>query len=321
MSDTAPTPPELPEQVAAAFATGPQVADVTVIMPAHNGAETIARALTSVRRQTVRPAGVVVVDDGSADDTAAVARKAGRELGLNLTVLVNERSEGSGPSRNTAIQRASTRWIAFLDCDDEWQSDHLEASLLVAEGKVLVTAPAVDSAGLPRGNVSGTLMKLSPSRCFVPDNPVVTSATVADRQTVLRVGGFRPLRRAQDLDLWARMLEQGPGVARPSVAATYHLHATPPNQASHAIERACLSQVLDTYADRSWMTRQVRNGCMARMEWDDLRLAQREQRWYDAGRHVMWFVRHPAALPGLVGTFRVRRRARQVRTVIEHFAR
>ncbi len=309
---SAPVPASAP-----AATTGARLADVTVVMPARDGADTVARALASVRAQTVRAARVVVVDDGSTDGTAQAARDGAGDL--DLTVIVNEQSRGSGPSRNAAIDVATTRWIAFLDCDDEWRPGHLEAALAAAEGHVLVTAPAVDSQGHPRGNTSGRVLAVGPARCLVPENPVMTSATIADRAAIGRAGGFRALRRAQDLDLWVRLLEQGTGVALPTVGAVYHLRPAPPDQASNDVDRSCVKAILDDSADRPWMSPLVRDGCLGRMEWDDLRLAQRERRWPDVGRHAAWFARHPAALPGLLRMFAVRRQARQVSAVLANF--
>lgn len=292
-------------------------ADVTVVMPARDGADTIARALASVRAQGLRPARVVVVDDGSTDGTAQAARDGAGDL--DLTVVVNPRSLGSGPSRNAAIQLATTRWIAFLDCDDEWRPGHLEAALRAAAGHVLVTAPAVDSGGHPRGNTSGKVIGITPARCLVPENPVMTSATIADRAAIGRAGGFRPLRRAQDLDLWVRLLEQGSGIALPTVGAVYHLRPAPPDRASNDVDRSCVRTILDDSADRPWMSALVRDGCLGRMEWDDMRLAERERRWPDVGRHAAWFARHPASLPGLVRMLAVRRQARRVGAVLANF--
>jgi glycosyltransferase involved in cell wall biosynthesis len=293
------------------------MADVTVVMPAKNGAQTIARALASIRAQSVRPKKVVIVDDGSSDGTADAARDAADDLDVH--VIVNDTSRGSGPSRNLAIEVATTRWIAFLDCDDEWLPGHLEQALDVAQGHVLVTAPALDSQGHPRGNVSGKPLRLTPARCFVPDNPVMTSCTLADRAAVERAGMFRPLRRAQDLDLWARLLEQGPGVALARVGAVYHLRPAAPDRTSNDIDRSCVLKVLADNADKAWMTARVRDGCLGRMEWDDLRLAQREARWSDLVRHGLWFAAHPTAAPGVISMFANRRQARRVRATLALF--
>ncbi len=279
--------------------------DVTVVMPVRDRASTLARALDSITAQTVQPAQVIVVDDASSDASAQIARDWG------ATVIVNPSQQGSGPSRNTAITAATTRWIAFLDSDDEWYPHHLATVLAAAPGQVLVTAAASDTQGRPRGNVSGGDFRLSPGRCFYPDNPVVTSTTLVDRAAVVHAGLFRPFPRAQDLDLWPRVLELGPGVALHAVTARYFDRSAQDAQASDARDRHFLGAVLEGYADSPWMTPDVRYGVLGRMRWDDLRLAMATGERRTAREHALWLARHPRALPPLWQTLMLRRASRR----------
>jgi glycosyltransferase involved in cell wall biosynthesis len=81
---------------------------------------TIVRALESAFAQTALPAEVIVVDDGSSDDTAELARAAGARV-------IAQNNGGTGEARNTGIRAASQPWIALLDADDEWTTDKLES--------------------------------------------------------------------------------------------------------------------------------------------------------------------------------------------------
>lgn len=279
--------------------------DVTVVIPVRNRPQVLARALRSVAAQTVRPSAVIVVDDASTDETPDVARAAG------VTVLVNDSQLGSGPSRNRGIEAATTRWIAFLDSDDEWYPEHLEKVLAASDGQVLVTAPALDSDGVIRGNLSGKPIALSPRRCFVPDNAVVTTATLLDRAAAVEAGLFRALPRAQDLDLWVRVLERGTGTALAEPTVTYHTRGVWTTVESDAKDRESVLRILDDYAARPWMTRSVRDGVLGRMAWDYLRLAMHEGRRRDALTHAVWFAGHPAALPVLAQALLLRRAGRR----------
>lgn len=94
---------------------------VSVVVPAYNYGRFLAGALDSVLAQTVRPHEVIVVDDGSTDDTPAVAaRFAGR------VAYVRQANAGVSAARNNGIGRATGDWLAFLDADDEWEPDFLE---------------------------------------------------------------------------------------------------------------------------------------------------------------------------------------------------
>lgn len=288
-------------------------ADVTVVIPVRNRPQVLARALRSVAAQTVRPREVIVIDDASTDETGDVAREAG------VTVLVNETKQGSGPSRNRGIEAATTRWIAFLDSDDEWFPEHLETLLGAADGHVLVTSVALDSDGMVRGNLAGRDVPVDPRRCFVPDNVVVTTATLIDRETAVSVGMFRALPRAQDLDLWVRLLERGSGVALGRPTVRYQTRGEWTTVESDSRDRVSVDRILEDYASRPWMTRSLRDGVRGRMAWDYLRLALHERRWADAARHSLWLGLHPAGLPSVVRMLALRRNGRQAAvTVRDH---
>src|SRR3954471_17922408 len=93
---------------------------VSVVIPAFDRASVLPRALTSIRAQASQPAEILVVDDRSSDDTAAVAEQ------WRARVLRHERNQGAGAARNTALRAAAHDWVAFLDSDDEWLPGHLD---------------------------------------------------------------------------------------------------------------------------------------------------------------------------------------------------
>ncbi|MEJ5914120.1 glycosyltransferase family 2 protein [Pseudokineococcus sp. 1T1Z-3] len=283
------------------------VADVTVVMPAMDREHLIARSLRSAQDQTCPPARVVVVDDASTDGTARVAKTCGADV-----LTMPERS-GSGPARNAGIAQATTRWVAFLDSDDEWLPDHLERLVEGAAqepGAVMVTAPARATSGRWMGNPSRRVRHLRPQDMLVPSDLVVTSGTMVTSEALAAAGGFRPLRRAQDLDLWLRVLEVGPGVALTEPGVRYHEHA---EQASvdKDLMREHFTTILASVDERPWMTPALRQGAWSRVVWDDLRLAQAERRWRDALGSAGWFARRPAAVGALVRVLRRRRQARR----------
>ena len=96
-------------------ATVPDPLPVSVVIPAFNRPEMVARAVRSaLEQQPRRPAEVIVVDDASSDDTAAAASAAGAR------VIRHEVNQGEGAARNTAIRAARHDWVALLDSDDEF---------------------------------------------------------------------------------------------------------------------------------------------------------------------------------------------------------
>ena len=97
---------------------------VSVIVPTYNRRETIQAAIASVQRQTFRDWELIVVDDGSTDDTASLIEGSDPRL-----VLIRQRNQGVNGARNAAMLRARGQYIAFLDSDDEWLPHHLELSV------------------------------------------------------------------------------------------------------------------------------------------------------------------------------------------------
>lgn len=108
-------------------------ADVDVVIPTWNRAERVVEAVRSVLEQTVAPRRVVVVDDGSTDDTAERLESIGDP---RLRVLSTEHA-GVSAARNRGIRetrgQGAAEWIAFLDSDDLWRPEKLERQLAAAE--------------------------------------------------------------------------------------------------------------------------------------------------------------------------------------------
>jgi glycosyltransferase involved in cell wall biosynthesis len=278
-------------------------ADVTVVMPAFNRADMIGTALDSIATQTVSPREVIVVDDASTDDTVAIARDRG------VTVLTSEVNQGSGPARNRAIRAATTEWIAFLDSDDVWLEHHLEHVLQAAPGNVLVTAPGTTSRGEYIGNPMQRNQVLTPLALVAPGELVVTSGTIVRRTVLEQAGLFRPFRRGQDLDMWLRVLELGPGVALARPTFTYTRH---PGQAilDGDLMRECSQAILDAFAKRPTSGRHDGDAAYVRINWDRARRHLRDGETLAGVQQLTWFLPRPHCIPILFKVLRQRRRRR-----------
>jgi glycosyltransferase involved in cell wall biosynthesis len=116
---------------------------VSVVIPAHNRETRLPRALESVLGQTYVDLEVLVVDDGSEDGTRSVADEYARK-DSRVRVITHEQKRGAQAARNSGLHASRGEWIAFLDSDDYWLPDSLEArwQLVVRNGPVVVHSQA-----------------------------------------------------------------------------------------------------------------------------------------------------------------------------------
>jgi len=189
---------------------------VSVILPAYQSAETIARSLKSLVNQTIAPSEVIVVDDGSDDGTIEAAEAMRKELSDTDLKIIRQDHRGAGAARNRALREASSNYVAFLDSDDEWLPEKLERSIEVLEatGSVLVSHDYVRCE--PNGSKRVVLdcsnnfnRRGDPFVRLYRLGYIATSGVVAQRDAVLSAGGFdESLPVAQDFALWLSMLKK-----------------------------------------------------------------------------------------------------------------
>ncbi|MFD4668805.1 glycosyltransferase family 2 protein [Lentzea sp. NPDC058450] len=135
------------------------MSSVSVVIPVFNGAGVVGQCVASVAAQRLRPAEVIVVDDGSTDGSAAVARDALRASGIPFTVVEHGRNRGVAAARNTGLAACTSEWVWFVDSDDA-ADPRLLAALVVAAGAARADVAAcrtrrVDEAGAVLGVEEG----------------------------------------------------------------------------------------------------------------------------------------------------------------------
>lgn len=136
------------------FAGGPVAGAllVSVVIPTHNRPELLARAIESVRRQTHEQLEIIVVDDGSRDDTRRVVETF---ADARIRYLRHETSRGGGAARNTGVLAATGQFIAFLDDDDEWLPNKTEEQLRVLRDVEAVACASESSSEHPHRQPKG----------------------------------------------------------------------------------------------------------------------------------------------------------------------
>lgn len=182
---------------------------VSVIIPAFNAAGCVHRAVDSVLGQSFQGFELLVVDDGSTDDTRVVLAGYG-----NRIRVLAKANGGPAAARNHGLHHARGEYVAFLDADDYWKTEKLERQVELLDtrpeiGFCSTATQVVDSAGQPAGDWpcrpdAGPL----PDILFLHGTVISgsTSGVLARRQLIEAIGGFDPaLRGFEDPDLWIRL--------------------------------------------------------------------------------------------------------------------
>jgi glycosyltransferase involved in cell wall biosynthesis len=186
--------------------TSSNIFKVSVIIPAYNCAKFIEETLASVLNQTQAPFEILVINDGSTDNTAEVVSK------YPQIRLINKPNQGPSAARNTGIQESKGNWIAFLDSDDLWHTEKLEKI-----AKHSSNNPDTDmiSSAFYVGN-SKQWQKITPRRLYNSNDSffeqlyrrsfIATSSVVIKKDFLTKSGGFdSELLVAEDLDLYLRI--------------------------------------------------------------------------------------------------------------------
>ena len=132
---------------------------IAVVIPAFNRVRTLRRCLESVRRQTIAPSEIIVVDDGSVDRTAELARE---YSGIGVRCVQLPRNVGAQAARNRGIVESHAEWTAFLDSDDEWLPSKLERQLAALESVEFDPWTVVHTGALRSSDTDGERMALPP---------------------------------------------------------------------------------------------------------------------------------------------------------------
>ncbi|MFQ6677090.1 MAG: glycosyltransferase family 2 protein [Fidelibacterota bacterium] len=183
--------------------------DISVIIPTYNRAHSLPRALDSISIQTLMPKEIIVINDGSTDDTQAVLDN---YPGL---VIVDQENRGVSAARNKGIEKAGGKWIAFLDSDDEWLPNKLEKqwSAICNNNKLVCHTEEIWVRNGKRVNpmkkhqkFGGWIYNKCLPLCVISPSSVMIHQSVFDT-----VGNFdESLDVCEDYDLWLRICAKYP---------------------------------------------------------------------------------------------------------------
>jgi len=200
---------------------------VSVVIPCFNHARFLGEAITSALAQTYAPVEIVVVDDGSNDDTAAVVAP------FPGVRYVRQENQGLAAARNTGLRESRGAYLVFLDADDRLLPQALEAGMRHLEpspGCAFVSGRFryVDAAGALESEDVQPWIPEDAYLAFLRGNYVGMHATVVYRRAPLEAArGFDvSLPACEDYDLYLRLASTFPVLRHDEVVADYRQHGT-----------------------------------------------------------------------------------------------
>jgi glycosyltransferase involved in cell wall biosynthesis len=236
-----------------------QPARIAVVIPAFNGAEFVETAVRSALDQSLPPSEIVVVDDGSTDDTAARAHRIA-EVHERVSVIA-QANGGVSAARNAGVRHTTCELLAFLDCDDLWYADKLrqQAQFLESHPDCVVVGARLAYHGR-KGRLRGFVGEATPDERQADIRagrylPMQLSSWLVRRCAFERAGGFdeslRGVGQVEDVDLLARLARLGEVRILPGgPQGAYRLHGDSASSASFFKSRAAVRFVRARIAAR-----------------------------------------------------------------------
>ena len=216
---------------------------ISVVIPAYNGAEFLAETLSSLAKQTFRDFEVVLVDDGSSDGTAEIADRFSNEM--SMRVLVNTKNIGIAASLNRGIAESDSVFIARLDADDLAHPNRLAQQL-----NFLETSPDIDLCGthmltFKSGNASADSVLEYPTSdasiktMLLQQNALSHPSILMRRSFIVDVGSYdSECDFVEDYDLWCRGVLVGKRYANMEQHLTfYRVHPGQIGQSKFKLQR------------------------------------------------------------------------------------
>jgi glycosyltransferase involved in cell wall biosynthesis len=193
--------------------------EISVIMPAYNAGLFIGDAIQSVVDQTYKNWELLIIDDGSTDDTANTVLT---WLSLDNRIHYFYQENGKqGKARNLAISKSKGKYLAFLDADDLWVSEKLEiqineirnknVDLVFSDSYVFSTQHQADS-NKRMHTINRLLQGDEALRLFLVGNRIPNLTVLAKKEKIIAVGGFttiKDIQNAEDYHLWLKLIIDG----------------------------------------------------------------------------------------------------------------
>lgn len=224
---------------------------MSVAIPAYNHARYITTCLESITAQTYPTLEIVLVDDGSQDDTFLLAKQflESHQERFSRLVLYSRKNRGVSVTSNECIDQCRGEWVHLIGSDDRlypdkimrqwqaWQSWHESAPALIYadcdcidnQGE-MIPAKSVSNAQTGKNGKPSPGLDLDAYRWLLHSNHIPNPTVALRREAFWKIGGFDESLSLEDWDCWLRLSVKYPMVRIPEILASYRLHSTNTNK-------------------------------------------------------------------------------------------
>jgi len=190
---------------------------VSVVIPTYNKAQYLKEAIESVLNQTYKNIEIIVIDDGSTDESREVVNSFTPSILntkyriLNPIIYFWQENKGAAMARNTGIKKAKGKYIAFLDSDDLWLREKLEKQVSFMEenpetGLLGTGCYEITNKGKIIGQKIFPIKNKDLQKDLIKYNPFIQSSVVVKREVFSKVGLYnKGFRESEDYELWLRI--------------------------------------------------------------------------------------------------------------------
>ena len=267
-------------------------AKVSVIIPNYNYARFIGEAIESVLAQTYQPLEIIVVDDGSTDDSIKVIESFGDKI-----KLIRQENGGVGKARNTGARNSNGDFFAFLDADDIWLPEKIEKQTELFNNASIGYVSCGMSEFNLEGNIIGQYRPLATgwiteNMVLFDINTVVSgSAIMVNKESFERIGGFDEnpnLHPSEDWDFARRISEICPVNVTSEILVRYRNHGNNGHLNISRFERSVLLAFEKTFSNNSPEVRNLKKQAYGNLHKILAGSYLQSGQYFDFLRNLLW---------------------------------
>ena len=205
---------------------------VSVIIPTYNRAHIVGRAIQSVLDQTYQDFELIIVDDGSTDNTKDIIKEF-QEQDKRVKYIKHEKNRGGSAARNTGIKNSSGYFLSFLDSDDQWLPNKLESEVKILNNNknCIICSTGHIFINEKNGKINDKMIRRSIIKKQLVSQKIVlrsecltTNDFTVTKKATLKIGGFdKKLPARQDWDFWIRITSIGLGFQIPIITVNKYV--------------------------------------------------------------------------------------------------